>query len=185
MLEGKTVCLKSDVRIEGNLPKGLIYADEGDIGIHITTSDGPDPFVRTLRLIPKQMTIGIGCRRGTDVGTIERHVLEVLMKNDISLHSLRAGGSIDLKKDEKGLLSFFKRYGIPATFFSKEELERIKGKFTDSEYVKSITGVGNVCERAAIAASDSGELIVRKDSKDGVTVAIAKEHPVIRFGDDG
>ena len=181
ILEGMPVHLVSDMNIEGGLPKGLIYADEGDIGIYVTTSAAPGPFGRTLKLIPKHMTIGIGCHRGIDMGTIERRVLDVLGKNDISIYSLRAGGSIDLKRDEKGLLEFFKKYGIPVAFFSKEELERVSGEFTSSDYVRSITGVDNVCERAAVAVSENGELIVKKDAGDGVTVAIAKEHRAIRF----
>ena len=183
LLEGKPVHIKSDVKIEGELPKGITYADSGDVGIFITTSAEPGPFKKTLRLIPKNMTIGVGTHRGIDTATVEERVLSTLSKNNISMHSVRAGGSIDLKRNEKGLVEFFEKYKIPITFFTKEELEAVKGKFTASAYVKSITGVENVCERSAVAVSGGGKIIVRKDAGSGVTVAVAKKDKAIRFGD--
>ena len=183
MLEGLPVYLRSEVRTEGTLPKGLRYADKGEAGIYISASDGRGPFRTTLKLIPRQMTIGIGCHRDIGADTVEERVMDVLRKNNISIRSVRAGASIDLKKDEKGLLEFFKKYGIPVTFFSAGELNAAGGEFTASEYVRSITGTDNVCERAAIAVSENGELLVRKDAGNGVTVAIAREDRVIRFGD--
>ena len=51
------------------------------------------------------------------------------------------------------------------------------GSFTESEFVKKTTGVGNVCERAAMAAcletSKTARLLVKKHACDGVTVAAA------------
>lgn len=182
LLEGKPVHIKSDTAVEGTVPRGLTFADSGDVGIYISPFTHPGPFGKTLRLIPRQMTIGIGCRRDIKMEAVERRVIDVLKRNNISIHSLKAGASIDLKSDEKGLLEFFKKYDIPVTFLSGEELKGINGEFTDSDYVESITGVGNVCERSAVAISDGGEIVVKKDAADGVTVAIASERPVIRFG---
>jgi len=182
ILEGLPVHVRSDIKAEDSLPEGLTYADNGEAGIYITPYEGPDPFKETLRLTPKNMTIGIGCHRNIEIRAIEERVRDVLKENNISVRSLRAGASIDLKADEKGLLEFFEKYEIPATFFSKDELEKVKGDFTESDYVRSITGVGNVCERSALAVSDGGEIIVKKNAGNGVTVAVAREHKTIRFG---
>ena len=183
LLEGKPVRIRSDVKIEGSLPKGITYADGGDVGIFITASSAPSPFKKTLRLVPRIMTIGVGSHKDIDPDVFEERVLDVLRRNDISIHSVRAGGSIDLKRNEKGMIRFFEKYKIPVTFFSKEELETIEGEFTASDYVRSITGVENVCERSAVAASRGGKIIVRKDAGKGVTVAVAKDDRVIKFGD--
>jgi len=182
LLEGRPVHIRSDVKTEGDLPKGMTYADSGDLGIFITASSAPSPFRKTLRLIPKMMTLGVGSHRDIDHVIFEERVLDVLRKNDISIHSIRAGGSIDLKRNESGIIKFFEKYGIPITFFSKDELEKIEGEFTASDYVRSITGVENVCERSAAAASGSGKIIVKKDAGKGVTVAVAKDDVTIRFG---
>ena len=60
---------------------------------------------------------------------------------------------------------------------------RVEGEFSSSAFVKSITGVDNVCERAAQKASEAldGELVLKKKACDGVTVAISKINWRCRF----
>lgn len=54
------------------------------------------------------------------------------------------------------------------------------GEFTDSPFVQEMTGVGNVCERAAMRGAE--KLLVKKTAVDGVTVAVAAEHWEVTFG---
>ena len=57
-------------------------------------------------------------------------------------------------------------------FYTADELRTAPGKFTASNFVQSVTGVDNVCERAAVLAS-GGELLLPKWAHDGVTFAVA------------
>ena len=59
-------------------------------------------------------------------------------------------------------------------------MKTVDGDFTSSDFVESITGVDNVCERSAVRCS-GGKLIVRKSAMNGVTVAIAEKNIVIDF----
>ena len=52
-------------------------------------------------------------------------------------------------------------------------LAAAEGDFTPSDFVKSVTGVDNVCERAAVCAG--GRIILPKQAKNGVTVAVARK----------
>lgn len=61
---------------------------------------------------------------------------------------------------------------------------RLKGHFTPSSFVKDVTGVDNVCERAAVYASH-GRLIAGKWAEDGVTTAIAVSDWTVRFDEAG
>ncbi len=54
------------------------------------------------------------------------------------------------------------------------------GDFTPSAFVASVTGVDNVCERAALLGAE--RLIVKKTAWNGVTVALAAEKTEVRFG---
>ena len=54
------------------------------------------------------------------------------------------------------------------------------GSFTGSNFVASVTGVDNVCERAALYGG--GRLLVQKQALGGVTVAVAEEPWEVRFG---
>ena len=57
------------------------------------------------------------------------------------------------------------------SFHKAEELRAAKGDFTPSAFVQGVTGVDNVCERAAVLSG--GQLTIPKQVGDGVTVAVA------------
>jgi cobalt-precorrin 5A hydrolase len=181
VLDGRFVGFISDLPLNGPMPKELTLVGSGEIGVLISEKAGR-PFGTTLRLVPRNYTMGIGCRRGIQIGNIKALVSKVLDEEGLSLLNIRTIASIDLKKDEPALLQYCDSNGIPAVFFSAGELKAIPGDyFTKSAFVKSITGVDNVCERSAIAASKGGKLVRRKESADGVTVALAREDFVVDF----
>ena len=64
--------------------------------------------------------------------------------------------------------------------YSAQELAQTEGEFVPSDFVKSVTGVDNVCERSAVRAG-SGSLIQKKIGKNGVTIAFAMEEWRIGF----
>ena len=74
----------------------------------------------------------------------------------------------------------FARTLRPVHFYTPQQLRDVAGDFTPSDFVRSVTGVDNVCERAALL--DAEKLIVQKTARDGVTVAVAAEHWEVRFG---
>ena len=172
------VPLKSDYPIVTNLPGGVVLADSGDVGIRISVFKD-EPYKQTLRLIPKILHLGIGCRKGTPVETIREAVDEVLLEHNIDQRAIKCAASIDLKAEEAGLLQYCGEQKLSVTFYTAEELKAVPGEFTPSVFVKSITGVDNVCERSALIGAE--KLIVRKTALNGVTVALAAEHMEVRF----
>jgi len=176
IVDGRRVGLVSDVPVTGSIPPELDLNGNEDLGIFVSYRGSEGPFVRTLKLTPRCHVLGIGCRRGTPARNIETLVKEVLEKEGISLKSIRTIASIDLKNDEKGLLEFSYGMGMTPVFFSSDELASLPDMgFTPSDTVRTVTGVDNVCERAAYAASRRGDIIVRKTSGVGVTLAIVRE----------
>ena len=133
----------------------------------------------TLRLVPRIAVLGIGCRRGTEASYLESCFRLFLEETELEEGAVCAVASIDLKKDEPGLLQFCRDRNLPLEVFSAEQLLAVQGDFTASPFVKKITGVDNVCERSAVCASEGGELLVRKTVYDGVTMALAVKpyHP--------
>ncbi len=127
-----------------------------------------------LRLVPKCLILGIGCKKNTDSVKIERAIRKTFSEAELSVESIGLLCSIDLKAEEPGILNFCKNYNLPRKFYSAEELNQVPGIFTESAFVKSITGVDNVCERAALlGAGKKSRLLVKKQALDGVTVAVA------------
>lgn len=170
--------LKSDLPIKGKLPAGTFAGEEGELGVYITwTKDSP--FEKTLRLIPKCLYLGIGCRKGIEAEAVRQAVYKVAEDNRIDLRAVKGIASIDIKKDEEGLLIFAKEMGIVPEFFTAEELQAVEGDFTPSEFVKGVTGVDNVCERSALKNAE--KLIVKKTALNGVTVSVAVTDMEVSF----
>lgn len=168
----------SDFPVATSLPEGTVEGASGEIGICISCAKR-EPFDETLLLVPPVLHLGIGCRRGIPCQTIEDAVNLVCRENGIHPKAIRQVASIDLKADEAGLLEFCEKRGLPAVFYSAQELKSLPGEFTPSERVLRVTGVDNVCERAAMVGAE--KLLVRKTAMAGVTVAIAQEHWEVRF----
>ena len=178
ILEGE-VPLHSDYPVATKLPGGVVVGDSGPVGICISVYR-KEPFAQTLRLIPPILHLGIGCRKGMDAGSIREAVDEVLDRCNIDRRAVKSVASIDLKAEEQGLLQFCAERKLPVSFYTAGELNAVPGDFTPSDFVRSVTGVDNVCERAALIGAE--QLIVRKTPRNGVTVAVAAEHWEVHFG---
>ncbi|MDY3726647.1 MAG: precorrin-4 C(11)-methyltransferase [Wujia sp.] len=172
------------------------------IGSHqviITPQDG-SVDVQTLQLIPRCIVAGVGCKKGTPVDKIEHAVQDAFAKAGLQMEALCAVVSIDLKKEEAGLLEFCETRNVPFETYAAEELQAVPGTYSASEFVSGVTGVDNVCERSAVKYASEhgmkqdqplpgrqakhGELLIRKQAQDGelllrkqayggVTVALA------------
>ena len=175
----RTVPMKCCYPVAGALPAGVAAGDRGPVGILISPKE-EEPFDVTLRLIPKVLHLGIGCRRGTPAEVIRQGVEEVLKAHNIDRRAVRCAASIDLKADEQGLLAFCREEGLPVSFYSAQELLKLPGEFSKSKFVDSITGVDCVCERAAMVGAE--KLIIRKTVSCGITVAVSEENLEVHFG---
>lgn len=168
-----------------------INVQELQIGSHqviITPQDG-SVDVQTLQLIPRCIVAGVGCKKGTPVDKIEHAVQDAFAKAGLRMEALCAVVSIDLKKEEAGLLEFCETRNVPFETYAAEELQAVPGTYSASEFVSGVTGVDNVCERSAVKyASEhgmnqgeqllgrqakNGELLLGKQAYGGVTVALA------------
>ncbi len=158
-----------------------ISGESHECGILVGDGMGTDksPFAVTLHLTPKNLVAGCGCRKGVSKEQVERAFEKVFEGNGLALSRLSRICSIDLKANEQGLLEFARARRLEIVFYSAKELARAEGTFTPSEVVLRVTGVDNVCERAAVLGGEKGRLIVPKSSLDGVTVAVFEKDWVV------
>jgi cobalt-precorrin 5A hydrolase len=127
-----------------------------------------------LILRPATLAAGIGCNRGTPMHEIRDHLLQVMAAHRLVPGSLISLASIQIKRDEPGLLAAAKELELPIRFYPPDQLERVDGVQNPSAVVAKHLGVSSVCEAAAILAADRGNLIVPKHATPNVTVAIAR-----------
>lgn len=177
----RDVPVYSDFPIEGKLTGGLFRGDRGKTGLVISCRK-VDVFDDPLVLIPKKLHLGIGCKRGTPMEKIRAAVMKALEENGVYMKAIAAAASIDVKRDEEGLLEFCRAWKLPVRFYSADELLAVPGDFSASAFVKRAVGVDNVCERAAmLSAGENAKQIVKKTCLDGVTIALAQEEWSVCF----
>lgn len=149
------------------------YPPVGFVDVVVTSKD--DVFDTSILLKPREYVIGIGCKKGKDVDEIDKFILKTLNETGISVMQIFALSSISQKRDEQGIIEWCQKEGVPFLTYTAEELQEVKGNFSESSFVKAQVGVDNVCERAAMkACGEDGKLIVPKAAEDGMTIAVAK-----------
>ena len=145
------------------------------VGVAVTSENIPAPFPVTLWLRPRVLVLGAGCHKGVSADEFERSAMDFLDGAGVSILSLRALASIDIKADEPALISFARKHDIPFVTFSADELNSLTGKFSGSDVVKSITGTDCVCERACMFAAGEGAVLMRsKCVYDNMTFALSR-----------
>jgi cobalt-precorrin 5A hydrolase len=128
-----------------------------------------------LQLIPQNIIIGIGCRRGISVNKIRLAVDKALKVLNIKKNSIKKLATIDLKKDELGLLKYAEEKSLKLDIIDRDKIKKADLKINRSEFVEKITGVPGVCEPAALLSSTQGKLIMPKTKYNKVTVAVVEE----------
>ncbi|MDR0709411.1 MAG: cobalamin biosynthesis protein [Spirochaetaceae bacterium] len=175
LLEGEEVLLLSDFPIAGKNPRGIRVigagaeeAEEAGIRVSIYRDGG-----NSLRLIPRCVYLGVGCRSGVSREAVYHAITEALSREAIDIRGVAALATIDIKKEEPALTEICRQKEWPLLCYTAEELKAAGNGFTSSAFVFSAVGVDNVCERAAFLASQSGDMLARKFAAGGVTVAAA------------
>lgn len=131
-----------------------------------------------LNLVPQKLVAGIGCKRGTAAEKIAGAVAEACAEIGQPVERISVLASVELKRDEAGLLAFAESLGVEIKFFSSAELAKkiAEYKLSESKFVKAALGVGNVCEAAALCCVESARFALPKKSfGNGVTVALIWE----------
>ena len=151
LLAGQSVCYAADWAVSGTPPAGVeptAAADRADFALTLT------PTGEALHLIPRIAVLGVGCKRGTTAEKLETAFAACCAEHHFAPQCIVRAASWEMD------------------FYTAAALRTAKGRFTSSGFVQSITGVDNVCERAAVLAAD-GVLFIPKWARDGVTLAVA------------
>lgn len=184
LLDGEPVGFYSDYPLKEPVPEGFCKREPCRMNVWITSRRKPEAEdaiamllpegAQILRLIPQTLFAGVGCRKGTEKSRIMLMIADVLERENLEPWAVAGITSIDIKKEEAGILAAAEELGVPFYTYPAAVLDAVAGAFTSSAFVKGVTGTDNVCERAALAAAGKGgRLLVKKQAANGVTVAVA------------
>lgn len=176
LAEGKDVNIESSWPVPRHLTRGFIYKHSKQVSWRVMiTSDAKSQADNTLYLLPHNLVVGIGCRRGVPGEVIISALEQLIEVLPGGRNRLKALATIDLKKNEKGIYEAASYFNLPVRIIPREEIKKLNVTFKQSDFVKKTVGVGGVCEPAAIIASNMGRVIVPKTKAGPVTIAVAEE----------
>ncbi len=175
LLEGQQIGVSSWKPLPGNLPEGYVPLSEGDAPTEmwrvVVTPYSHPPVEKDVWLIPRVITLGVGCRKNADFEAVYGLAAQGLKALGLDLRAVGRIASIDLKAEEPALMRFSEAMGAPLITYSSEELATVAAQFPQSEFVKNTTGVGAVSEPAGCLAS-RGRCLLPRRAENGVTLSI-------------
>jgi cobalamin biosynthesis protein CbiG len=128
--------------------------------------------ISTLRLVPRVVCAGVGCRRGAGAEQIISALQCACEAARVEPGAVGTLASIDIKHDEAGLVAAAEGLGARLVFFGAGELEALQR--SGSDFVRQAVGAGAVAEPAALLAAGPGAgLLLAKRAYGGVTVSLA------------
>ena len=129
-------------------------------------------YSRILKLIKKDLVLGIGCRKNTPYEKIKDFIEDSLKQYNFDIRAVKEIVSVDVKKNEQGLIDAARNFKCPFRTFKREEIKTVQEKYDKSEFVLKTLGITGVCEPCVDLAG--AEVIVSKIKYDGMTLAIGK-----------
>ncbi|MCT4617788.1 MAG: cobalt-precorrin 5A hydrolase [Marinisporobacter sp.] len=182
IVNGERIGLISDRMINLALPKNIIRINrdqvhEGFKGlIYITDKTMENDIIYdSVILRPKSIILGIGCRRGKSEEEILSTIEDSLTDLKVSKKSIKHIATVDIKKDEEGLIRATKSLKVPLMIVEREDIKKVENQFNQSQFVKKQIGVGAVCEPVAFLTSKNGKMIQKKKGYNGITIAVFRE----------
>ncbi len=159
----------------GNLKKGI---NKGLIQGILVIDAFKNQFFENIPkafLIPQNIVVGIGCRKGKSKEEIKEFIKETLDEFNIFEESLSKMATAWVKRNEIGIIEVSKEFNAELLIYDKYELEEVHERFEKSKFVEKITGVGNIADSCGFLASNCGKNIIKKKKKNGITISIWKE----------
>jgi cobalt-precorrin 5A hydrolase len=139
--------------------------------VYVGFREGPWPEW-WLVLRPRNLVAGVGCHKDTPAEEIIDFIKTTFRDERLSLLSLKALATIEVKKAEPGLVEAARSLGVELIWFTAEDLEEITVPHPSKQVARHL-GVESVSEAAALKAGGV-ELIVPKRKSANVTLAVAR-----------
>lgn len=125
-------------------------------------------------IIPRSVVVGIGAEKGVPAADFEAALCDILQGFGLTPESVRAVATLDRRATEEGFGVWAMQHGWPVLTYTAEQLATIQEMPNPSAIVARAIDTSGVCEPAAILASGSRTLLVSKQKRGRVTMAIAQ-----------
>ncbi|NOU96489.1 cobalamin biosynthesis protein CbiG [Paenibacillus sp. LMG 31456] len=166
--------LPENIRVYATVAEAIAAQPKAALVVthRVLSTDEEEILTNGVLYRPKVLALGVGCNRGTSAEEIEAVIVETLAELQFSLRSVKAICTIDLKKDEEGLLAVVQKYGWAFETYTPEQLNEVSIE-NPSDTVYKFTGAYAVSEPAAKLYSGASTLALVKKKSGNVTISVA------------
>ncbi len=167
------------VRVTGDAPwleeAKLPFSPDGEVELLATYNREKGSSTR-LVYHTECLALGVGCERDCEADELIELVENTLNAHNLAPEAIALVASLGLKADETAINALANHLGVPARFFTAEELNQQTPRLRNpSDVVLQEVGCPGVSEGAALACvSTDGKLIVEKNKSSRATCAIAQ-----------
>lgn len=156
------------------LPKNVKISENGNSeGIILVTNRKK---VGITKICPKNIVLGIGCKKGTEAENILAAIEDVMDKYNLDIKAIKHIATVDIKENEEGLIKAVEFLDLELKIISREEIKKVENQFEGSDFVQSNVGVRAVSEPVAfLSSSQNGRFIAMKEIYSGITISIYEE----------
>lgn len=130
--------------------------------------------IPTLKLIRKNIILGIGCRKDYDSITMSENVRNVLKENNLHKDSVMEISTVEIKSREKAILDLVGEYKCEFKIHTIEEISKVEELFEGSDFVKKTIGVKAVSDPCVHLSG--GEIFQYKTKLNGMTLTIGRKN---------
>ncbi|OQY42911.1 MAG: cobalamin biosynthesis protein CbiG [Fusobacteriia bacterium 4572_74] len=182
-----TALIVNGEKVELKLPKNMVVDIDSFFSNHknkknikkdtagiVVASNRRD--IKVTQIIPKNIILGIGCRRDIPVETILDGIELTMKECNLHMDSIKHIATVDIKANEVGLLEVCDRLNKKLIIIDRERIKPIQNNYEGSDFVEKTIGVRCVSAPVAYLSSNRvGKFIKEKKKYNGVTVSIYEE----------
>lgn len=125
-----------------------------------------------LKLIRKNIILGIGCRKNYDSEKMLKQVFEVLKQYNINKRAIKCISTVEVKKEETAIINLVETLKCKFEIWEIDEIRAVQHKYIGSDFVEKTIGVRAVSEPCVELSG--GIFLLQKFCYEGMTLSIGE-----------
>lgn len=132
----------------------------------------PELPIPSVKLVPRKLVLGIGCRRDMPTERIIEAIQATLTTLGLDHKGVKSLATIGLKADEPGITAACAFFAAKKVIIPNEMVQMVQSRFAASEFVFKTTGLYAVSEPCGYVASRFGKCLLEKQKLNGITLSV-------------